>query len=565
MIKEKEIFIKLVYKNINKYKKLGYDCSLNENVLIKVIDLYPSSHVVITAICDICAVEKQLSYQKYNKNINKYNIYTCEKCSHIKNKLTCQERYNDENYTNKEKYKDTVTKKYDCDNVFKSDIIKEKIKETNNIKYNVDYPQQNKDILQKSIVTNNIKYNCDRPSQNEKIKRKIKETKKIKYNDESYNNINKIKNTVLEKYNIENVSQLPNHKEKIHDYTTHKILNKYPYINEIDYINNNYIGTCEENHIYTIGINSFHNRISHNINPCTVCYPMNTISSDKENKLYEFIKSKYHNEIIINDRKILNGKELDIYLPELNLAFEFNGLYWHSTEYKEPNYHYNKTEICEAQGIRLIHIYEDDWKYKQEIVQSRIMNLLGKNRIKIYARKCIIKEISNNSEVRNFLNTNHLQGFVGSQIKLGLYYNNELVSLMTFGKQRKALGSKSKDDVFEMLRFCNKLNTTVIGSANKLFNYFIKNYKPKEVISYADRSWSQGNLYKVLGFTYIHKTKPNYYYIIDGIRHYRYGFRKDILVKQGYDPNKTEQNIMLEKNIYKIYNSGNVVFKKIIT
>ena len=114
-----------------------------------------------------------------------------------------------------------------------------------------------------------------------------------------------------------------------------------------------------------------------------------------------------------------------------------------------------------------------------------------------------------------------------------------------------------------MLRFCNKLNTNIIGGASKLFKHFVENYKSKEITTYADRSISQGRLYETLGFKFIKKTEPNYYYIIDGIRHHRFNFRKDVLVKQGYDPNKTEHEIMLERNIYRIYDSGNLKFKYI--
>jgi len=198
---------------------------------------------------------------------------------------------------------------------------------------------------------------------------------------------------------------------------------------------------------------------------------------------------------------------------------------------------------------------------KQEIVKSRILNLLGKTPNKIYARKCEVKEINDNKLVRDFLENNHQQGFVGSQIKLGLFYNNELVSLMIFGSKRKFMKQNNSDNVYEMLRFCNKLNTSVIGGADKLFKYFIKNYQPKEVISYADRSWSQGELYKKLGFEFVSKTPPNYYYVIDGFRKHRFGFRKDKLISDGFDSNKSEHEIMLERKIYRIYDSGSLKFK----
>ena len=131
---------------------------------------------------------------------------------------------------------------------------------------------------------------------------------------------------------------------------------------------------------------------------------------------------------------------------------------------------------------------------------------------------------------------------------------------MSFGKQRKNLGSKSKKNVYELLRFCNKLNTNVIGGASKLFKYFIKNYKPIEIITYADRSFSKGDLYYKLGFNFVHKTKPNYYYILNKTRKNRFNFRKDVLIKEGYDPKKTEHKIMLERKIYRIYDSGQLKF-----
>jgi very-short-patch-repair endonuclease len=272
-------------------------------------------------------------------------------------------------------------------------------------------------------------------------------------------------------------------------------------------------------------------------------------------ELFENIKT------LKNNRKIINPYELDIYIPELKLAFEFNGLYWHNELNKENNYHLNKTEMCENKGIQLIHIWEDDWLYKKNIVKSIIFNKLGKSN-KIYARKCKIKEVIDNKLIREFLEKNHIQGFIGSKIKIGLYYNDELVSLMTFGNRRIAMGKKTTNqDEYELLRFCNKLNTNVIGGASKLFKYFINNYKPQEITTYADRSFSQGKLYETLGFNFIGKTEPNYYYIIDGIRHYRFNFRKDKLIKEGFDPNKTEHEIMLNRKIYRIYDSGNLKYK----
>lgn len=124
---------------------------------------------------------------------------------------------------------------------------------------------------------------------------------------------------------------------------------------------------------------------------------------------------------------------------------------------------------------------------------------------------------------------------------------------MTFGNRRVSMGKKTTNEgEYELLRFCNKLNTNVIGGASRLFKYFINNYNPLEITTYADRSISQGKLYETLGFKFFGKTEPNYYYIIDGIRHHRFNFRKDKLIKEGFDANKTEHQIMIDRKIYNI-------------
>ena len=276
-------------------------------------------------------------------------------------------------------------------------------------------------------------------------------------------------------------------------------------------------------------------------------------------ELFQFIESNYNSEILIKDKSLID-KELDIYLPQLNIAFEFNGLWWHNELNKTENFHLEKTELCHNKNVQLFHIWEDDWLYKKEIVKSMILNRLGKIQNKIYARKCEIKQIKNPKLIRDFLNNNHIQGYTTSKINIGLYYNNDLVSLMTFGKKRIVMSHKNVNNEWELNRFCNKVNTNIIGGASKLFKYFIENYNPIEIITYANRSYSIGKLYYKLGFEYIHKTKPNYYYVVDKIRKHRFSFRKNFLIRKGFDPKKTEHEIMLERKIYRIYDSGQLKF-----
>lgn len=290
------------------------------------------------------------------------------------------------------------------------------------------------------------------------------------------------------------------------------------------------------------------------------CPKCNHIISKKEIELQDFIKELIsdNTEVLTNNRKILNGKELDIYIPSKKIAFEFNGLYWHCDDVRNDKKHLlEKTNLCLEHDIQLIHIFEDEWRFKNEICKSRIKNILGYSDYKVYARKCHIKKICYN-EVSTFLNNNHIQGTVSSKYNYGLYYNNELVSIMTFGKLRKNLGSKHKEGVFEMLRFCNKLGYSVVGGASKLLKQFIEDYNPIEIISYADRRWSNGNLYNTLGFEFIKNTDINYFYLIDGNKRInRFSLRKDILIsKYGCPPEISERDFCKSKGWFRVYDCG---------
>lgn len=277
----------------------------------------------------------------------------------------------------------------------------------------------------------------------------------------------------------------------------------------------------------------------------------NTLSKN-EISILEYVKDLGF-EVIHRDRNLLKNKEIDILIPELKIAIEYNGLYWHSEEYIDKECHLNKTELCESLGYKLIHIFEDEWLFKQDIVKSRLNNLLGKSN-KIAARKCDVRYIDNKTK-KEFLEKNHIQGTSKSKVSIGLFFDDELVSVMTFGK-RPTLNKHE----WELIRFCNKLNTSVIGGASKLFKFFIKNHNPNEIVSYADRRWSNGNLYKKLNFSHIYNTNPNYFYVINKKRENRFKYQKHKLVKDGYDENMSEHEIMLSKGIYRIYDSGNMKF-----
>lgn len=492
--------------------------------------------------------------------IEKYGVDNPMKVSEnvFKMKNTKKNRYNDENYVNTEKASQTKKNRYDDEHYNN----RNKANETRKIKYgNSGYTNRNK-AIKTSLERHGIKYYNNGE--------KTKKTNLKKYNVEYYIQSNdfkeKTKETNLKKYGVKYFTKTDEYRISIFRKTKENIAkkininpNNIEYDGKIVTINN----CCKIHDEFKIDKYSLKNRILYGIHDiCTKCNPISEHVSIKENELKLFIKTLNIN-FVENDRKILNGKELDIYMPDHNLGIEFDGLYWHSDKFLNKNYHLDKTIKCEEQGIQLLHIFEDEWIYKKNIVKSIIKSKLGLIENKLFGRKTEIREINDNKLVREFLNSNHLQGFVGSKVKLGLFYDNELVSLMTFGKKRLIMGNKStKLGEYEMLRFCNKLNTSVIGGASKLLKYFINNYQPKSILTFADRRYSNGDLYEQLGFNKIGNTIPNYWYFKahEYIRYYRFKFRKDILIKKGFDSTKTEKEIMIERKYYRIYDCGNVKY-----
>ena len=296
---------------------------------------------------------------------------------------------------------------------------------------------------------------------------------------------------------------------------------------------------------------------------CNVCHP-EKIDTFEEN-FYKFLISLIPNDVVVSrrNRTILLGKELDFYIAEKKLAFELNGLYWHSENGKglTKHYHLNKTKACACHGVRLIHIFENEWNYKKNIVMSIIKNLIGCNTSnrRIFARNCEIREIT--ASVKNeFLNRTHIQGKDTSTIKLGLFYENELVSVMTFSNNSRF--DKSSD--WELMRFSNSLNTNVIGGASKLFKHFIKNYKYKQIVSYSDRRYFTGKIYTTLGFKFAAYTTSNYYYIIDKYKdlQHRMSFQKHKLSKilKDYRPELSEWENMKNNGYDRIWDCGNSKF-----
>lgn len=294
-------------------------------------------------------------------------------------------------------------------------------------------------------------------------------------------------------------------------------------------------------------------------------YIQKSIYGASEDELYDYIVSLgiTRDRIIRHNRTTLGNMELDIYIPDSNLAFEFNGTYWHSSELKDKAYHQTKTIQCAKQGIRLIHIFEYEWSNSetQKKLKAFIKSIIDKkSNTVIYARNTSIVNIDT-KDLREFLNNNHFQGYIASSINLGLTYNNELVEVMTFGKPRFS----RLDIEYELLRLATKQSTIVIGGANKLFSSFIRDYKPNSIISYCDISKFTGNVYNTLGFSTDMQsiTEPNYVWVHKHTNDIlkRYQTMKHKLLQKGLgNYGNTESEIMHNLGYVRIYDSGNLRF-----
>jgi len=428
----------------------------------------------------------------------------------------------------REKIKQTNLKKYGVENPFQSELIKEKIRQTNLKKYGVEYPMESDIIKEKARQTNLKKYGTEVLMHNESIKNKVR-TKRL---ENFYHRV--LMN--------ENNPVIPNFSEK--ELKGERDL-------EGSYIK--YSWKCKKCGLVFDG--DYYQRLR-----CPNCNPIDGYSSKYEDEIYEFLRNNYDGIIVRQSRNVLGNRFLDFYLPDKNLAIEFDGLYWHGElQGRHKYYHLDKTLRCLKENIQLIHIFEDEWVNKQEIVKSILLNKLGLITNKIFARECYIKEI-NKSDAEKFLNENHLQGFINGK-HIGLFHNNVLMSLLTMGKPRF-----NKKYEWEILRFCNKNYCLVVGALSKLLKYFVTEYNVRSVISYVDLRYGLGTSYMKIGFEFLKVTEPNYYYFLKSqlVRFNRLSFQKAKLKEKlkNFDPNLTEWENMVNNGYDRIWDCGNAVFVK---
>jgi hypothetical protein len=277
--------------------------------------------------------------------------------------------------------------------------------------------------------------------------------------------------------------------------------------------------------------------------------------SKPQRDIFEYVKS-LDVKVLMNER-ILEGKDIDIFCPDLNVGIEYNGFPFHLDKFgKRTTYHKDKTLASNQKGIRLIHVFPHDWSNKTDIIKSIIANAVGKTQNRIYARNCAIAEITP-QESSNFLELNHLKGKCAAKYHIGLFHNNFLVHVMTFSSSRF-----DKRYTYELIRSASKINTSIVGGVSKCLKYFVKRYctSGDTVASYADRSLSEGHSYIDSGFSFIKSTHPGYHYTKQNGGNFdvysRYQFQKYKLKKFAqYNESLSEWEIMQDMGYDRFWDS----------
>jgi len=464
-------------------------------------------------------------------------------------KDTCLSRYGDKNYNNREKFIKTCIDKFGRDNY----CNKSKRVETNNVRYGGKAPASSEKVRKKMKDSCLKRFGKEYALQCVDIKQKCENTCLSRYGHryafQDKDIINKIKgvrfgNTLLrwEKKYL-----------KSHNY---ELLDKFTGIKNTD-TEGHYDSWRKYYFRHKDCGNIFTDTFNNGSIICPKCYPREGIISRKE-----VIVSKLFTEYptILNSRKVVSPYEIDIFLPELNIGFEYNGCYWHSSLFKKNKYHRDKTELALSKGVKLYHIWEHD---NEEIVKSMVKSILGKSENRYYARKLKIKEVTY-KERKLFFDANHLHGDVKSSFALGLYQEDELVSCISFRKHKEGI---------EIARFATKLNSSCVGGFSRLLRHSmikIKELGYNKIITYCDRDWTpnyKDSVYYKNGFTFIKDTGCSLSYTTFNKTFSRETFQKHKLKElfpETYSKDKTADEILEENGIHSLYNSGNWKFEKFI-
>tara|TARA_B100000929_G_scaffold290599_1_gene284979 strand:- start:109321 stop:111087 length:1767 start_codon:yes stop_codon:yes gene_type:complete len=464
---------------------------------------------------------KQTNKERYGSE----HVFTSNEFKE-KVKQTSKEKYGVEDYRSSEQVKqnrvDSVNERYGVDNVFQLESTKEKSTETVLEKYGVNHVLQSPEILDKSKGTCLQNHGVERPLQSKDILQKVIETNQERYGHDNYSKIH---------FTDEIIEALTNKQLLL------ELYEKYQ---------------CSRKIAEVIGVGS-HRTVLQAMIALGIDRKNSYSVSSKEMEVRKFLEEN-NIDYIPNDRSLISPKECDIIIPEHKIVIEFNGMFWHSFEMKgDRNYHQNKSLEVLDKGYRIIHVYEDWWEQKPEVIKSKILHMCGKSNERYYARKCSVVKLTK-EEYFPFLEKTHIQGSRDAKYYYGLIYEGKLVSVL-------GLNPSCKDE-YEIIRYAS-LNC--VGGFGKLLKSFIRKHNPSIIHTYVSLDYGNGIMYEKNGFEYNGMTNPNYFYY-DGKRHSRNKFMKHKLEEKldKYDESLTEYQNMRKNGFLRIYDAGSLRYKLVI-
>ena len=523
--------------------------------------------------CETCGkeIEKDISPVNHSKH-----FFCCNRCAQLhestiaKTKATKLKNHGDPNYNNIEKNRSTCQDRYGVSCSWQANEVKEKSRQSIRDHFGVDHQMHSQEVKDRMKAhykeQHGVEYAFQDPEVQAKIRAKNQENLGVDWPMQ-----NKELHKIMHEHSArtQTANFFNNKLSKDPQYEAMFTLDEWLEHGKRD-LDYEFLWKCRK-----CG-KTFKSRVMWGAATyvrCYDCYPVVKTTSAFEKEIADFVRSIGKFEVLNNSsetKQLIPPKEIDIVVKDavgnVLLGIEADGLYWHSAANQHDKlYHLSKTDACLDKGIHLVHVFEDEWKLKKDIVKSRISSLLGIYSKRIYARHCEVREVSSR-ESRDFFNENHLQGACSSKATFGLFFNNECVAMMSFGMRRKIVNGKNEEGSWELLRFACKLDTHVIGGAGKILRHFERHFSPKKLISYADRRWSSGGLYDALGFKLDHISAPSYWYLDQSFskRIYRYAFAKYKQKKllKTFDQNLTELENMKANGYSWIWDCGNYVYVK---
>lgn len=511
----------------NNYKRVLNKYDILDDIISYTNFLYPSEYVSLLE--RLYVILQEYAYQplcqtcqqpvRYNKDRKRFNYHCSKQCSARDQRVV-------------EKRNNTIEQQYGKHR----QLIRQKAKQTNIERYGTTTPLSNSHVRQKIKQTNIERYGVENGSSGDAVRGRKEQTN-------------------LYRYGVKYPSQHPNVRAKISNNharkNTDQELNDPDLLRQMHYDQQMNLAQIADS--YSVSPHLVSTRFKHfNINV------QDQYQSLPQQQIYQFIKSLTNTQVLCNQPILSNRQHVDILLPHFNLAIEVDGIFWHSQlQGKDKFYHLRKTNDFEQNfGGQLIHIWDKEWFDSPEVVKSKLRSCIG-NMQQIYARLCHVDHVGTQT-CSDFCNTYHLSGNANSSVKYGLFYGQQLVSVMTFCKSRF-----DNHNQYELLRYCTKPNIYVVGGASKLLAAFINNHTVDDLITFADRRWSTGNVYKQLGFEYQHATAPNYWYYHRNSKptrlFHRVTFQKHKLPNklEHFDSNLTEWQNMVNNGYDRIWDCGN--------